>query len=142
MPGGHESEYYQEINQQMRDFFDNWPDYRTVKKWAIVNGRNIEVNETMPNHPPTILKFAISVNLSRKTLWKWSNENEEFGNTYAHCKSIQENYLIEKGLSREFNEGITKMMLLNHSDLKDKSETEIKTDKIEIVLPSSDAARL
>lgn len=127
-PVGRPSDYYPEVNQEMRDFFDTWPDYIEIEEEVASGGRVVRVKTRKQNVPPTLNKFAIKLGTSRETLYEWSCKYPEFRHTYTHCKNIQEEFLCNKGLLGEYNQGITRLMLVNHTTMRDKMEVEASED--------------
>jgi hypothetical protein len=136
---GRPSDYDPKYNQEMLDFFNNWEEYRLVKKEVVSNGVVKIINEEKPNKPPTINKFSIKIGVCRKTLNNWCDAHPEFLRTYTQCKAIQEEFLCDKGLLGEYNQGITRLMLVNHSEIKDKMEIDQTNEskvKIELAYKS------
>jgi hypothetical protein len=72
---------------------------------------------------PTAAGMACAIGVSKKTLYVWAEEHEEFLHTLSELQSKQEKVLISKGLSSEFNSTITKLMLANHG-YHEKTETQ------------------
>ncbi|SPP31569.1 hypothetical protein ARAF_0703 [Arsenophonus endosymbiont of Aleurodicus floccissimus] len=60
--------------------------------------------------------------ISRSTAQEYAKENSAFSGTLAAIKTVQENSLINKWLTGEFNATITKLMLSNHGYVE-KQET-------------------
>jgi DNA-binding XRE family transcriptional regulator len=113
------------ITQTMIDFFKSWPEYVVFEKEVASGGRKILIKERTPNLPPTLNKFAKSIGVHRNTLINWTKIDEDFLCAYEYCKMIQEEFLSDKGLLGEYNPAITKLMLINHSNIKDKVIHEI-----------------
>lgn len=79
----------------------------------------------MPNKVPSIAGLAFVLGKSRKVLYGWAEQNDEFRNILEAIASIQEMLLIDGGLSGDFNATITKMMMTKHG-YSDKVETDVK----------------
>lgn len=112
----------------MLEFFLEWPQTRTVKKQLVSNGRVINFEEILVNYPPTLNKYSIKIGTDRNTMKRWADENPEFHSTYMRCKAIQEEWLSDRGVSGEYNPGFAKLMLVNHSDIKDKVTHDVSDD--------------
>lgn len=56
-------------------------------------------------------------------MYKYADESVEFSDTLEAIKTIQENELLNKGLTGEFNSTIAKLMLSNHC-YSDKQQVE------------------
>ncbi|WP_392558746.1 terminase small subunit [Orbus mooreae] len=63
---------------------------------------------------PSVSGLSLYIGCSRSSLYNYANESEEFNDLLETVKAIQENELINKGLSGEFNATIAKLMLANH----------------------------
>jgi hypothetical protein len=137
-PVGRPSDYYPEVNQEMRKFFDTWPDYIAIEEEVASGGRVVKVKTRKQNVPPTINKFSIKSQISREALLDWSKKYPEFGRTYAYCKSIQEEFLCNKGLLGEYNQGITRLMLVNHTPIQDKVVHEVAATGITLNVAPED----
>jgi len=72
---------------------------------------------------PSISGLSLYVGCSRSSLYNYANESEAFSDLLETVKAIQENELINKGLSGEFNATIAKLMLANHG-YSDKQQIE------------------
>lgn len=123
--GGRPSEYDPKHITEMLEFFQNWPLYREVEKEVASGGRKVIIKEKLVNYPPTLNKYAIKLGIDRRTLFRWAEDNPEFRPTYNACKTIQEEWLSERGLSGEYHAGFTELMLTNHSDIRKKVTHEI-----------------
>jgi hypothetical protein len=128
MSAGRPSDYRQEYNEQMLEMFLNWPTHREISKEIASGGRKVVITESLVNYPPTLNKFSIKIGTDRNTLKRWADENPEFRSTYTRCKAIQEEWLSDRGTTGEYNPGFTKLMLVNHSDIKDKITHEVDDD--------------
>jgi hypothetical protein len=127
-PIGRPSDYDAIHVTEMLKFFLEWPLTRTVKKQIVSNGRVINFEEVLVNYPPTLNKYSIKIGTDRHTLKRWADENGEFRTTYMRCKAIQEEWLSDRGTTGEYNPGFTKLMLVNHTDIKDKVTHEVDDD--------------
>ena len=122
---GRPTQYRPEICQEMKEFFLNWPEFREVERETASAGRKVIIKEKLVNYPPTINKFAIRLGVHRDTLHEWSKVHPDFSDIYRLCKSIQEEWWSDRGASGEYNPGFTKLMLVNHSGIKDKITHEL-----------------
>jgi hypothetical protein len=126
--GGRPTSYYPEVCEEMREFFINWPEFREVEREVASGGRKLTIMEKLVNYPPTLNKFAIKLGVHRDTLQEWSKVHPEFSVVYRLCKSIQEEWWSDRGVSGEYNPGFSKLMLVNHSDIKDKVTHDVSDD--------------
>lgn len=122
---GRPSDYDPRHITEMLKFFQTWPEFREVEKTVVVGGRVTKIKEKLANYPPTLNKYAIKLGIDRHTLKRWSEEHPEFCATYKACKIIQEEWLSDRATTGEYHAGFTKLMLVNHSDIRDKVTHEI-----------------
>lgn len=125
MSGGRPSDYDPRHITEMLEFFQNWELYREVDKEIASGGRKVVIKEKLVNYPPTLNKYAIKLGIDRKTLRRWAEDNPEFRPTYDACKTIQEEWLSDRGTTGEYHAGFTQLMLTNHSDIRQKVTHEI-----------------
>lgn len=76
---------------------------------------------------PTVEDLALYLDISRSTLYKWKEENEEFSDIVEKLLTTQAKQLITKGLKNEYNASITKLMLSGKHGYVEKSEQDITT---------------
>ncbi len=76
---------------------------------------------------PTAAGLAGVLNVSKATIYKWAEDITEFSDTLGNLNRKQEQILINKGITGEFNSVITKLMLHNHG-YSDKAEIDNKHD--------------
>lgn len=89
--------------------------------------RSREYLENFEDHGdaiPSIAGLAILLKVSRQSLYNWAEKHEDFLDILESIKAKQEQTLINKGLTGEFNAAITKLALGKHG-YSDKQETEV-----------------
>jgi hypothetical protein len=140
--GGRPTDYDPKHVTEMLEYFTGWEEYTEAVEEFSSNGKTTKVIKQKPNKPPTLGKYAIKIGVHRKTLQEWAAANAEFQNTYDACKQIQEEFLCDKGLLGEYNSNITKFMLVNHTEMRDKTEqtidASVKTESVEDYLKRID----
>lgn len=75
-------------------------------------------------HLPTVEGFALFLDVSKKTLYTWAGEHEEFLHALNKIMTKQLQRLVEMGLSGEYNSVIAKLMLSNNHGMKERTEHE------------------
>ena len=70
--------------------------------------------ETFGDVVPSVAGLACYLGKSREAMYEYARNNKDFSDTLESIKTMQENKLINKGLTGEFNATITKLMLSNH----------------------------
>lgn len=71
---------------------------------------------------PTAAGLACYLDVSRSTVYEWRKGNDKFSDTLDRLNTWQEKGLWANGLTGEFAQPITKLMLANHG-YHDKAET-------------------
>jgi hypothetical protein len=77
---------------------------------------------------PSLVGLARVLKVSKRVIYNWRDEHEEFMHTLEDINDQQHLELINNGLDSTFNTPITKLMMANHG----------YSDKIEQDLTSSD----
>lgn len=72
---------------------------------------------------PSIEGLAISLGVSRSSVKLWASQDDRFSATVEGIKACQARRLINRGLSGDFNQSITKLLLNNHG-YTEKTETQ------------------
>jgi hypothetical protein len=85
-----------------------------------------EVNDTIPS----LAGLACYLGLSRETVNAWSHEKKEFSDITSGILALQERELVNRGLLKEFDSGISKLILGKHG----------YTDKVQQDHTSSDGS--
>ena len=93
---GQPTKYNAEALATAQDYVKNYADYEDIV--------------------PSVVGLAVALDVTKKTLYNWaeSPENIEFLHTLEKISSNQERRLLNGGLSKSFDAGITKLMLYNH----------------------------
>lgn len=76
---------------------------------------------------PTGEGLALHLEVSRSTLYEWSDKHDEFSDILEAINQQQVKRLIEKGLSGDYNSTIAKLVLAKHG-YSEKQEIEHKGD--------------
>jgi hypothetical protein len=113
-PGeGGQSKYKPEYCQEMLEYFNRGL-YKESKGF----------NKKELNDLPTFQYYsAVIRNITQQTILNWAEEHKEFREVYQKCKKIQENILVQGGISRAYDPGFVKFILNSVSDtFKEKVE--------------------
>ena len=101
--------------------------------------------EKLKHVMPSAVGLAKVIGVSKKTLYNWADNNDEFLHILAELNTEQEFTLLNKGLTGEFNTAITKLVLTKH-DYSDKvsqdvtsSDGSMKPVVVELVGVSSES---
>lgn len=122
--------YKPEYGPMMLEYFEQWPSMREVEEEVASAGRKVKIVKKVTNYPPSIIKFAHSIGVSRNMVRIWAKRHQDFMCIYNRCVEIYEEFLSQRGLTNEYNAGFTRLLLGHHTEVKEvqKVEQEI-TDK-------------
>lgn len=84
---------------------------------------------------PSVAGMSVFLKVSRAAIYRWADDNEEFRDILQQVLSNQELICLDGGLSKQFDSGISKLVLGKHgykehreTDLNDKRSSKEKTD--------------
>ena len=82
---------------------------------------------------PTIEGLAYHLGINKDTIYSWRKEKPEFSELISNLLAKQAKYLVNKGLSGEYNPTIAKVLLTKHG-YTEKTETDITSggEKIQV----------
>ncbi len=72
---------------------------------------------------PTRCGVAVYFGVCKATIDNWEKDHAEFLGALGRLKMMQEEALINKGLTNEYNSTITKLMLSSNHGYKERSDT-------------------
>lgn len=104
--------------------------------------RNVDVHGRLTYHlrpvkPPTIAAWALSVGVTRETVWYWGKRHTEFKEALGIAKAAQEQVFVTMGALGSYHTGFATMMMKNLQEWKDKFEAET-TSAVTITFDSQD----
>ncbi|MCX8607149.1 DNA-packaging protein [Gilliamella sp. B3766] len=70
--------------------------------------------ETFGDVVPSVAGLACYLGKHKSSMYSYAEQSKEFSDTLEAIKTLQENKLINGGLTSSFNPTITKLMLSNH----------------------------
>jgi hypothetical protein len=96
---------------------------------------------------PSVVGLCLYLDIRTSTAYDWAKQDEkkEFSDILAKCIQLQENKLVNGGLSNSMNSNIVKLVLGKHgySDKQQvdhqSSDGSMSPTKIEIVAPDDDS---
>lgn len=89
---------------------------------------------------PTEAGLCVVLNITPKVLNEWRNDHTEFSDFLDMLSCKQEQILINKGLNKEFNPVIAKLLLSKHG-YTEKTQHDV-TSADESIKPSLDVTKL
>lgn len=114
-PGGRPLIYSQEILDLANQYLDECEDEEVQKVKQSNEEKGYEMYENkIKVRLPSKGGLAVRLGVRRETLYAWAKEYEEFSNIMERLGAIQEERLINSGLSGSYNSTITKVLLTKH----------------------------
>ena len=115
-PGGRPSEYREIYISKVDEYLATCEDeYTGIGK----DGLRLKVKL------PTIEGFAQYLDVSKKSLYNWRDQHEEFLHALERIELEQKQRLLNCGLSGDYNPTIAKLVLSANHGMAEKSETDI-----------------
>jgi len=126
MAGGRPSEYDPTFTQKVDEYLAQ----RVDKGVTIVSEKDnadgsktlVEMRKGLKVQLPTIEGFALFVGASKKSLYNWADEHEEFLHALDKIRTEQQERLINMGLSGDYNPVIAKLVLSANHGMREKSD--------------------
>lgn len=124
--GGRPTKYKPEYCDRIIEHFTVQPQQTVYKRTFHPDGSvKSEEPVVLPEQFPTFQKFAAEIEVSVPTLLEWVQEYEEFSNSYARAKQLQEHIWLVNGMGNLYNSQFAQFFGKNCLGYKDKTETEI-----------------
>lgn len=124
-PTGRPTKYNQKYCKEIVAYFD-------VDATRIVEDmrRDGSITERrVANTMPTFTKFARKINVNTDTLAEWRKKHQEFSEAYKRCKELQEEFLINIGLSGVTSASFVIFTMKNICGWRDEKDLKIKAQK-------------
>lgn len=71
---------------------------------------------------PTVVGLALFLDVNKDTVYEWAKEYPEFSDTLSKVVSLQEQRLLENGMSGDYNSTIAKLILSSNHGYREKSD--------------------
>jgi hypothetical protein len=115
--------YRPEYCQKLIEFFSTPLFTEKERTYTTKNGTVKTETYQVPNRLPMFEVFAHEVaNVSRVTLWRWTDAYPEFAEAWERAQELQKNFLIQNGISGLYNPVFTQFVAKNITDMKDRQE--------------------
>jgi len=127
---GRPTKYKKEYCQGIIDYFKNFEPYEELPVKETVNEDNTTTTETkrFPVAPPSLSKYATSIDVCRDTLHEWKKNNPEFSDAFRKAKDIYEDIYIDGGLLGYYHHGFTALCMQNRFEWVSKSESKSQVE--------------
>ena len=122
MPGGRPTKLTEDVRQKIAEYYTE----------CVLSG---EV--------PTAAQLAVILDISKKTLYNWADNDAELLHTLEQIQTLQEATLVKGSLKNLLNPTISKLMLANHG-YREKSDTDITSggEKLGVTLSADQTEQL
>lgn len=92
MPAGRPTKYDPKYAEEMVDYFENAPLF--TEEWRVNPKTGEEYKVKLAARCPTIIRFAIKINVSHDSIVEWEKTYPEFSVAYKKAKLLQEEWLM------------------------------------------------
>ena len=88
------------------------------------SGKTDGFEEKIRTHLPSVAGLALHLDISRDTVYEWEKKHREFADTLTRIRAMQEQALLDGGLSGRYNPMIARLVLsTNHGYRENKDLT-------------------
>ncbi len=116
---GRPQEYDPNVHPRMVDDYLN-----TTGDKYINMGSKLNPKPMLQVKIPQLASLALYLDVARATIYDWAEKFPEFSDKLEKVLKMQEEYLLNKGLSGEYNSKISSLLLYKHGYVE-KSESDI-----------------
>jgi len=127
-PNEFKEEYIEKVDEYLKANQDE--KINVVKQKSNGQGKGYEIYDTkLKVSLPTVEGFALYLNVSKRSLYTWSEENPKFLHALDKIRTEQKKRLLDNGLSGDYNSTIAKLVLSSNHGMSEKREItgEVKT---------------
>lgn len=131
MPAGRPTLYRSEYCELMIEYFEAAREAPTRELAPVITtiegdkpSQKTEVRRICAELP-TFEGFAVSIKIASVTFDGWKKEHEEFASAYARAKDIQQQILIDRGLTRQYDPTAFIFVAKNITSYRDKVQNEL-----------------
>lgn len=121
MAAGRPSEYKEEYISKAKEYLslcqDEYDEYHKTR-----GEKSDSFDRIIKVKLPTIEGFALYLDVSKKSLYNWAEQNPEFLHALDDIERIQKQRLIENGLSGDYNPMIAKLILSANHGMREKQD--------------------
>lgn len=115
-PRTYHKEYIKKIDDYLAECEDEKYDYHETMGKVDVYKERYHVNL------PTIEGFALYIKVSRKTIYNWEKENDDFAEALDRIRMVQKERVINSGLAGKYSPVIAKLILSTNHGMKERSD--------------------
>lgn len=114
MTSTYKSSYIKKVDEYLKTCKDKWKEFHKTR-----GIKSDSYEQTIRVTLPKIEGFADYIGVSRKTVYNWQKEHEDFAEACDKILSAQKQRLIDNGLAGIYNPIITKVMLSHNHGMRE-----------------------
>jgi tRNA(Glu) U13 pseudouridine synthase TruD len=121
---GRPTKYRPQYCQQIIDYFKNFEpfDEAPIEEEIDKDGQVKTKMKRIPKAPPSLTKFATSIDVSRGTLHEWSQNHKDFSDALESARKIYKDIYIDGAVLGLYNPYFTALIMKNRFDWVDKKD--------------------
>lgn len=100
-----------------------------MRKLSADGSNSGSIQRRVANEMPTFAKFARKIGVNQDTLHEWKKRYKEFSESYKQAKELQEEFLINIGLSGVTSASFVIFTMKNVCGWRDEKDLKIKAQK-------------
>ncbi len=111
---GRPTEYTKDIILKVQKYIDSCEDTE-INQTVGMSAKGTELFKSkLIVNMPTIEGLAYEIKVNKDTIYEWAKEYKEFSDVIDDLRAKQAKFLINKGLSGDYNPTIAKVLLTKH----------------------------
>lgn len=113
MAGGHVTTYSKEYKDRALEYIEKCKD--EIEEFHKTRGTTSDSYERIVKVKlPSVSGLAVYLKVARSTVYKWADDIQEFSDILEELLALQEERLLDSGLSGDYNPTIVKLVLSKH----------------------------
>lgn len=135
---GRPTKYTEEMLTKAQEYLKTCQDTEYI--FQKMSGKTDGFEEKVKTNLPTVVGLAMHLDVNRDTLYEWAKHHEEISDILTRIMELQEQRLLDGGLSNRYNPLITKMVLMSNHGYREKTALTgengdaIKVEGVEITI--------
>jgi len=137
MTAGRPTKYSKEMCDKVVVYLEERKDDWKLKTFEYIDSKgkkDKKVDIIFEVNLPTIEGFALFLGVNKTTLYEWGKKHKEFSNSLEEIKTIQQEKLINHGLSGKYNPTIAKLILSSNHNMVEKKDIDLKVQSMGEIL--------